>query len=496
MIYQAIFNILNIYFEENNLFYSEVSNFFMKKINDSIEINSKLQLNPNDLLNQMIDIINNFFIKLGMDEQELLDKTNDPFLQIREDKKNAFSTKKIFKKKIEPLIHEIIYEKICEYIGVDAKKHFLINLHEAGAIPLELLVEIKDLCDLIDRDPSKKDHFRHYVKTKKLIIQKFEKDKEEIESLERFKKTTDNLQLFYLIYRIIEFFNLHKTFHYQNLEEYLKNHTEKWISTLPLVSLKNPDLYYCGLYLAKHIGLEVEEEKIKDFLVGLWNEIIDEFESPIVEGTSKLYYFIKSLRLLGIEMGKDRIELLINFDAKFFEDHYLKEFETSKLVVIKKICKMLNIERLLIDSGKSQKIDDEINKRITDKGITQYRDELISSEAIYYVLFYYYMEDKLEDLRELNLVETLVLRIHRNIEIISFSEQTNNDLVSELFYSCEALKLFNCIENKKITINLAEYLFPEDVIREIEKNEDFYKNESHFLHKHIDRFTGETYLSQ
>ncbi|MEJ2252219.1 MAG: hypothetical protein P8Y97_21475, partial [Candidatus Lokiarchaeota archaeon] len=214
--------------------------------------------------------------------------------------------------------------KICEYIGVDAKKHFLINLHEAGAIPLELLVEIKDLCDLIDRDPSKKDHFRHYVKTKKLIIQKFEKDKEEIESLERFKKTTDNLQLFYLIYRIIEFFNLHKTFHYQNLEEYLKNHTEKWISTLPLVSLKNPDLYYCGLYLAKHIGLEVEEEKIKDFLVGLWNEIIDEFESPIVEGTSKLYYFIKSLRLLGIEMGKDRIELLINFDAKFFEDHYLK----------------------------------------------------------------------------------------------------------------------------------------------------------------------------
>ncbi|MEJ2252220.1 MAG: hypothetical protein P8Y97_21480 [Candidatus Lokiarchaeota archaeon] len=121
---------------------------------------------------------------------------------------------------------------------------------------------------------------------------------------------------------------------------------------------------------------------------------------------------------------------------------------------------------------------------------------MISSEAIYYVLFYYYMEDKLEDLRELNLVETLVLRIHRNIEIISFSEQTNNDLVSELFYSCEALKLFNCIENKKITINLAEYLFPEDVIREIEKNEDFYKNESHFLHKHIDRFTGETYLSQ
>ncbi|MEJ2252218.1 MAG: hypothetical protein P8Y97_21470, partial [Candidatus Lokiarchaeota archaeon] len=84
MIYQAIFNILNIYFEENNLFYSEVSNFFIKKINESIEINSKPQSNPNDLLNQMIEIINNFFMKLGMDEQELLDKTNDPFLQIRE----------------------------------------------------------------------------------------------------------------------------------------------------------------------------------------------------------------------------------------------------------------------------------------------------------------------------------------------------------------------------------------------------------------------------
>ncbi|TFF89765.1 MAG: hypothetical protein EU548_06460 [Promethearchaeota archaeon] len=491
MIYQAIFNILDAYFKESELFNLQIEQYFKKKINNIVEINEIKEKNPNSLLKDMIDCLISLFMDMGMKKEELLDKAYDPSLKLKENI-GEISTKKLYETKIVPLINEIIFEKICEYLVDVESLDILIELNEQAEIPIEFMVEIRDLKNLMEEYPEKRENLKKYVLTKKKVIDKFEGNKEKIENLERLKEAKDKLQIFYLVYRLIEFFNLHKTFNYESLGKYLKNHSKSWLLTLPLISLRNPDLYFCGLYLSKHIGLEINEEKVRLFILCLWKEIIDEYESPIIEGTSKLYYYLKSLRILEIDLGKERIENLINFDERFFEDHYLKDFETSKLIVILKICNLLNIDEKKIGSSKVQKLENEINKRITDKGIILFRDGLISSEATYYTIFYYYMKEELQNLKKLDLVESLVSRIHRNIEMITFSKGINYDLISELFYSCEALKLFNCIESKFLITSLARYLFPKKITKEILENEEFLGNKDKFWHKHIDRITGET----
>ncbi|KKM26148.1 hypothetical protein LCGC14_1587570, partial [marine sediment metagenome] len=42
----------------------------------------------------------------------------------------------------------------------------------------------------------------------------------------------------------------------------------------------------------------------------------------------------------------------------------------------------------------------------------------------------------------------------------------------ELFYSCESLKLFNCIETKEMIIHLARYLFPEEIVKKISTSKE------------------------
>ena len=122
-----------------------------------------------------------------------------------------------------------------------------------------------NLKNLINRYPQKRENLRKYTQIKKNIINKFQVNKENIESLEDVEEPEYKLQIIYLIYRIIHFFNLQKMFDFSHIKSYLKKNSDEWLIDVPMVSLKNPDIYFCGIYLAKHLGVELNNEKIKEF---------------------------------------------------------------------------------------------------------------------------------------------------------------------------------------------------------------------------------------
>ena len=83
-------------------------------------------------------------------------------------------------------------------------------------------------------------------------------------------------------------------------------------------------------------------------------------------------------------------------------------------------------------------------------------------------------------------------RIYRNLEILEFSADMNFDLISELFYSFESLKLFNCIETKEMIIHLARYLFPQEVVERVINSQEIVKTRARFRHLKINKMTGDT----
>jgi len=259
--------------------------------------------------------------------------------------------------------------------------------------------------------------------------------------------------------------------------------------SIPLVTLRNPDLYFCGLFLAKHLNVSLDREKVLNYLITLYEEGTDEFEAPLVEATDGLYYYLKSTELVKLWLTKRQINELLKTDPMFFEQTYLKNLETSQLVVILKIFNLLKVSK---DPQKVDAILEELENRISSNGIKQYRDGFISAEATYYVLFNSYMLNSLDKLKDLDLLSGIVSRIYRNLEILEISADTNYDLFSELNYSFESLKLFNCIETKEMIIHLAKYLFPQEVVNKISDEEEIRETKAKFRHFKVNKITGET----
>ena len=102
------------------------------------------------------------------------------------------------------------------------------------------------------------------------------------------------------------------------------------------------------------------------------------------------------------------------------------------------------------------------------------------------------MKNSLDKLKDYDMLNNIVSRIYRNLEILDFSVDTNYDLVSELFYSIESLKLFNCIETKQMIIHLAKYFFPHEVVEKILNSGEIAQTRARFKHLKVNRITGET----
>lgn len=64
--------------------------------------------------------------------------------------------------------------------------------------------------------------------------------------------------------------------------------------------------------------------------------------------------------------------------------------------------------------------------------------------------------------------------------------------MSEIFYSCESLKLFNCIETKEMIFHLARYLFPEGILENGLFKRGIDRKAAKFRHLKVNKLTGQT----
>ncbi|MFX1441904.1 MAG: hypothetical protein ACFFHV_00695 [Promethearchaeota archaeon] len=493
MIFQGLFNILELYSTQEEFFYDKIDRYFQDKISNIFEESIKKNNDLSKKLKESVSILEKEFIKLGFKPNEFENKTSNHFLIInKNEKKEIITIIDLYKKKIAPLVYEIFLEKIFHYLADIDTGAIMLYLKSEGLLPIEFILELRNLKNSYDQNPKKKENLRKYIQIQENIIQKFSENKNKIESLEDLDSPRDKLQLIYLIYRIIDFVYMQRIFDFSHIKNYIKNNVDEWLESIPLVNLKNPDQYFCGIYLAKRFGIKLDKKKVHEFLLNLYEEIIDEFEAPLIEATDQVYYYFKSTELIKLWLTEEQLKPITIIDSKFFEPSYLKNLETSQLVIILKIYHLLNLyEKIEIQKIKS--IFDELDTRISPEGVKQYRDGFFSSESTYYVIFSNYMANSLDKLKEFDLLESIVSRIYRNLELCNFSQQTNYDLLSEIFYSCESLKLFNCIETKQMIIHLANYLLPQEIVNKISKIEDFSAvTTARFRHLKVNRFTGET----
>ena len=488
MIFQGVFNILSFYLNELEAFYDTIDKYFIEKISSLLSNKNVQNLNYEQILDNMLEIITDELTRLGFNNLEVENKMMDPFFELSPEE-SILNMKELYDKKVAPVVYGIFLEKIVDYL-VDVKSiPIILNLKSKGFFDLGFIIELRNLKNLMDKYPEKRENLNRYINLSERIIDKLYQNKKSIESLEDLNEPQDKLQLMYLIYRIISFFHLEKRFDFSHIKEYLPNNLKDWMISIPLVTLKNPDLYYCGLFLAKNLNINLEINKVKEYLQEFYEEGTDEFEAPLVEATDGLYYYLKSTQDTGLWLRHNQINRLIETDDEYFDSSYLKNLETSQLVVILKIYNMLNIR----DVEHVNAILEEIETRVSPEGIFQYRDGFLSSEATYYVIFLNYMRNTLEKLKDFNLLDSILSRIYRNLEILDFSANMNFDLLSELFYSLESLKLFNCIETKEMIIHLAKFLFPEEVVDRVTNSKELITpKKARFRHLKVNRDTGET----
>jgi hypothetical protein len=489
MIFQGLLNISSLYLDNEDYLFNTLDQFFHDRINNFMFTNETEDLNSQ--FTNLLDFIKTELVTLGFESEELDYIFLDPYINLNQDDINKKRPiHQIYDLKIAPILYEIFLEKVVDYlVDINNVGPIILNLKSNNFLNLEFIVELKNLKDLINKYPEKKENLKKYLQIQKKIEKKLVANKEKIEMLENLQDPQEKLQSLYLIYRIISIFHLEKEFDFIHIKNYISDNIDEWLMTIPLVTLKNPDLYYCGLYLADALNVKLEEAKVKRFLLDLYEEGIDEFETPLVQATDGVYYLLKATFYMKLWLTNDQINRLIETEPKYFETTYLKNLETSQLVVILKIYNMIHARNI---EDNIQAILEELDHRITPEGIKQYRDGFVSSEATYYVVFCNYMRNTLENLKEYDLLVSTISKIYRNLELLEISEDTNFDLISELFYSFEILKLFNCIETPQLILRMADYLFPPEVVEKISASPELNKTQARFRHLKVNKITGET----
>ncbi len=364
---------------------------------------------------------------------------------------------------LHPVILELFLNYCLRYLINEDISELVTNLKSKNLLPLEFLFQLSQLKSLLKKDSRHVKNLENYLLIRENFITFLNRNKERILLLQNEEYQPYSIQLLYLLYRQLEFFNLQDAVDFRQIKIIIKENMENYLQVIPLVTLKNPDIYYCALYLVKKFKIDIDILKVKNFLENLYMNIIDEFDAPFIQATRRLYFLLKSNELFNFSISSKQIEEISYAEDKFFKSNYLRNLETSRLIIILKMYKLLNLDKI-IDQWKIKALMKEIEIRITPEGIFQNRgDQIISSEATYYSIFYYQINNSLEKLKNINFIEYIIAKIYRNMKILEIHQDSCCDLLSELLYSFEALKLINCVNSTVFLSRIVQYVFPEEI---------------------------------
>ena len=496
MIFQGIYNIIDLYITEIDLFYNSIDNYFRKRFDQAQLFKSyfreKTKFGIENELREILDFIINELEQLGFEKNEVSIKFSAQNLELDLTNMERFNSgMEVYKTKFAPIVYEIFLESISKYLADINAENSLENLNIENLLPLEFIIKLQQLKELIKENPEKLESLKKYIKIYDKIFQKFLENKKTIESFEDLDDKIEKIQLSYIIFRLIDFFRITESFDFSHLKIYLRDNIDEWLDVLPLITLRNPDLHYCGIYLSSKLDVEVDKNKINNFLLNLYDNIINEFEAPIIQATYQVYYLLKSTSHMNLLLSNEQLRKILDSNDEFFASSYLENLETSQLGVILKLYFFLGTSAYQ-DDNRINVIIDEIDRRISTYGIQQFRNGLITSEATYYVLFGNYMMNSLDKLKDFNILESILSRIYQNLELIQFSKDMNFDIISELFYSCESLKVLNYVETKQTRDCLTALLFPEEIKNQLDKKDIIVRDNVRLRHLKVNRITGET----
>ena len=174
MLYQGLFNLLDLYFKEEELFYNNIEHFFREKITSSFGDSQIDDTNINQKVEELTKFLVDIFVELDFDKTEIETEFLDPFLEIREeDRKVITFVIDLYERKFAPIIYEILLVKIVDYL-VDAKvAPLILKLKANGFLPIEFIMELRNLKTLIEKYPDKRENLRKYFQIREKIVGKF-----------------------------------------------------------------------------------------------------------------------------------------------------------------------------------------------------------------------------------------------------------------------------------------------------------------------------------
>ncbi|MFX1454625.1 MAG: hypothetical protein ACFFDB_04560 [Promethearchaeota archaeon] len=495
MIYQRIFKILEMYLNGMETFYHHVDNYFLEKIRKIIKSNQNLEYDFVEALEEIIPFLVDEFVTLGLYRAKVQNRFFDKFITLKIEENDIISSiKDLYEKKIAPLVYEVILEQVIFYLVDERGTPIILYFKNKGLLSIDFIIELKNLKNLFERSPEKLENLRKYIRIRDKIIIKFCENKEQIEKLEDIDDLQNKIQLFYLIYKIIDFFNIQNYFDFSHLIQFLKVHFEDCMEVIPRISLRNPDLCYCALYLGSELKIDYNLKIIKGYLRDSCKDFLHDFDVPILEATNQLYFYLQSTSLVKLWLTDEQINNIVKFDSSEFNILNLESMETSQLANILAIFAFLESLNNP-DDQRIKSINYEIETRVTPDGIMQNRNDFYTSEASYYVLLCNYLNNNFEKLKLLskdNILHNIISKIYRNLELLEFSGDMNADLLSELFYSIESLRLFNCIKLKEFTLLLARCLFPKEIEKKLVKIGNINESKLRARYLKVDRITGES----
>ncbi|GAH28759.1 unnamed protein product, partial [marine sediment metagenome] len=162
MLFQGIFRILDLYFEEDLIsYYDKIDGHLRKSV---ISLLSDDILKEIEILHILADILNALtheLINFGIDPEYLSNKFQELYFESQY-RENVQTSLDLFNLKIIPLLNEISLEMLIFYIGGINGSKTILELKNLKLIPLDLFLNLNKLKEDLS-ESEKIEHFQKYI---------------------------------------------------------------------------------------------------------------------------------------------------------------------------------------------------------------------------------------------------------------------------------------------------------------------------------------------